>query len=149
MAKRAGSEEVRELSKFLGMFFERYMTDGKPIPPEVHPLRVLSEMAERAPQRALLGVKMAIGDCIEIARHWSSDRVKEADIALRAEGAPTLSEIRRRYSRRFAAIIVRGKIVDEAEYHLVAGIVSDSSTPPEQTVLLEVLLNNYASGQGR
>ena len=107
MAKRAGSEEVRELSKFLGMFFERYMTDGKPIPPEVHPLRVLSEMAERAPQRALLGVKMAIGDCIEMSRARLTliytTRRQHSSTARRFCSGQFIGHIRRRPKVRFDA----------------------------------------------
>jgi hypothetical protein len=76
------------------------MTDGKPVPPEVHPLRVLREMTKKSPKRALLGLKMAIGDCLESSRHWSPDQVAAADDALRADGAVTLSEMRRRASTR-------------------------------------------------
>lgn len=94
------SQEAQELSAFLGHFFDRYMTDGTPIPSEIHPLNVMREMAERSPKRALLGLKMAIGDCLEMARGWPPEQVQEADDALRSEGIVTLSELRIRYYRQ-------------------------------------------------
>ncbi len=100
-------------------------------------------MAERAPKRAMLGLKMTIGDCIETARPWTPGQMKEVDEALRAERILTWSELCRRYWRRFATIVERGKIVDDSEYYLVRGIVSDASPPPEQVIILEALLSDY------
>lgn len=93
----------------------------------------------------MLGLKMAIGDCIEMARPWTPGqvKVKEVDEALRAERVLTLSELRHRYWRRFATIVERGKIVGDSEYYLVRGIVSGASPPPEQVITLEALLGDY------
>ena len=97
MARKAPSPEFEELAAFLTFFFDNYMTAGEPIPPEVHPLRVLLQTAERAPKRALIGLKMALGDCLELAAHWPPQKVKAADDALRDRDLLTLSELRRRY----------------------------------------------------
>lgn len=87
-------QEASDLTRFLGVFFDRYMSEGKPVPPEVHPMRFLSEMAEKAPKRALIGVRMAVADCVEMAAHWTDEKVQEADATLKTEGALSLTEVR-------------------------------------------------------
>lgn len=148
MAKRPMTLEGRELMEFLGFFFDQYMAEGKPVPPEVHPLKFVREMAERAPTRALLGLKMAVADCIECSTHWHADQVKQADTALRDAGIVTLSEMRRRYWKLFSAIIERGRILSDQEYHLVKGVTSDGTVPPEQSALLDQLMNDYEAREG-
>lgn len=86
MAMRPMPPEGRELMEFLGFFFDKYMTDGKPVPPDVHPLKFVREMADRAPKRALLGLKMAVADCLEASAHWDAEQVRQADAALRDAG---------------------------------------------------------------
>lgn len=147
MAKAIDEQESHELSAFLGFFFDHYVANGRPNPPETHPLNVLRQIAERAPKRAFAGLKMAIGDLIEATSHWSPEQVKEADDVLRAAGIVTLSELRRRYSRRFSKIIKRCKILSEVDYYLVRGIVCDTSVPPDQLPLLGALLADYEMRQ--
>jgi hypothetical protein len=130
MAKRPITPEGRELMEFLGFFFDKYMTDGKPIPPEVHPLKFVRKMAERAPKRALLDLKMAVADCIEASVHWQSEQASQADAALRDAGAVTLSEMRRRYWKRVSAILKRGRILNDPEYYFARGVASDGTARP-------------------
>ena len=148
MAKGPMTLEGRELMEFLGFFFDQYVAEDKPIPPEVHPLKFVHDMAERAPVRAHPGLKMAVADCIESSIHWHADRVKQADTALRDAGIVTLSEMRRRYSKQFSAIIERGRILSDQEYHLVKGVTSDETVPPGQSALLDQLMNDYEAREG-
>jgi hypothetical protein len=134
--------------EFLGFFFDRHMAAGKPIPPEVHPLKFVREMAKRAPRRALLGLKMAVADCIESSTHWHADRLKQADAALRDAGIVTLSEMRRRYWKRFSVIVERGRIPSDQEHRLVKGVTSDGTVPPEQSALLDQSMNDYEAREG-
>lgn len=146
MTKSKFTGEMDDLSAFLGFFFENFMANDASVPPEVHPLKFVRETAVRAPKRALLGLRMAIGDCIESSVHWSVQQVKEADDALRARGIATLSEMRRRYYRRFISILERGKIATEEEYYLVKAIAGGSSPPSDQALVLERLLSEYEDG---
>ena len=95
-------QELSDLTDFLGAFFDRYMTDGKPVPPEFHPVRVLSQMIEKSPKRALMGVRMAVADCIELASIWTAERVQEADDELTTAGTLSLTEVRSRFAARKA-----------------------------------------------
>lgn len=143
MAGGKMSPEAQELARFVGFFYDRYMNAGRRFPPEVHPLRFVSEMAEKSPGQALSGLKMAVGDCIEMTSRWNCTRVEELDEALRSNGIITLSEIRRRYWRRFKAILERGKIRNEQEYYFVKAVSLDTSTPMAEASVLELLLEDF------
>ena len=144
MITTKATDETHELTAFLEFLFDNYMADG--VSPEVHPAKFVRELAERAPKRALLGLRMAIGDCIEASASWPAQKVKEADDALRARGIATLSEMRRRYWRRFIRILKRGKISTEDEYYLLKAIATGSSPPSDQALVLERLLTEYENG---
>ena len=68
------------------------------------PCTELDEGELRAPKTSLKGWRMAVNDCIEMSSHWSTARVIAMDTALRKAGIVTLSEIRRCYSTRLAAV---------------------------------------------
>jgi hypothetical protein len=136
------SPEAQELTLFLGFFVDHYMN----IPAELHPLNFVRETSEKAPSRAPQGLRMAVNDCIEMSSHWDEDRVKMADDALKAHGIVTLSEIRRRYWRRFKAILKRGKIRNEEEYYLVKAISLDASPRAAEVSVLALLLEEYEGG---
>lgn len=75
------------------------MAGGKPVSPEIHPLNVLREMAEKSPKRAAIGLRIAVADCLEMSLPWTSIQVAEADNILRTEGVVTLSDLRQRFQR--------------------------------------------------
>jgi len=87
---------AEELASFLGIFFDCYMADGGPVPPDGHPLHALRQMTKKDPKRALAELKMAVRDCLEASAQWGPEKVAEADAILDAGGAITLTEMRRR-----------------------------------------------------
>lgn len=105
----------------------------------------LDESEMRAPKTALKGWRMAVNDCIEMSSHWSAARVMRMDSALRLAGIVTLSEVRRRYSTKLAAILKRGRIRGEVEYYLAAALVDDtaSSLSAEERAHLQVLVSEF------
>lgn len=66
---------------------------------------------------------MAINDTVEATLDWTHQQVAEADAKFAAAGTFTLSEIRRRYSRKFAKVMKRGVIRSETEYYLLKGVL--------------------------
>ncbi|PND36803.1 hypothetical protein C1O66_04125 [Paucibacter aquatile] len=109
------------------------------------PCTELDESELRAPKTALKGWRMAVNDCIEMSSHWSADQVMSMDAALRKAGIVTLSEIRRRYSTRLAAILKRGRIRGEVEYYLAVALVADtaSNLSAEELVNLQALVAEF------
>jgi len=89
---------------------------------------------------------MAINDTIEDTLDWASAQVAEADVHFAAAGTFTLSEIRRRYSKKYLQVLKRGVIRNEVEYYLVKGIMDGIIEPEAREVLqLQAMLNAYES----
>lgn len=65
---------------------------------------------------------MAINDIVEETANWRPEAVAAADARFAAAGTFTLSEVRRRYSKKYLQILKRGVIRSETEYYLLKGI---------------------------
>lgn len=86
-----------ELTVFLGLFFDRYMANGKPTSPDIHPLNVLHQMKAKSPKKAETGLRMAVADCLAMTAPWTTEQVLEADGFLGSNGAITLSDLKQRF----------------------------------------------------
>ncbi len=118
------------------------------LPAEHHPLAVLESMEQKSMSQARLGLGLAINDTLEDSWDLSPAEVTAIDDDLAGRGIVTLSELRRRYSRQFKGILKRGKIRDETEYYLVAGILASftaDATDEERTRLSE-MVGAYEAG---
>jgi hypothetical protein len=137
--------EYLSLKAFFRVFIEYETSES--IPLDIHPLTMLDELERKAPKRALLGLKMAINDCVEMASDWQPSKVSQLDDALRLAGIITLSAVRHRYTKNVASILKRGKLRTEVEYYLVAGVLADVSTPltHQERLALEAMSHAYAS----
>lgn len=133
-------EQLLELKSFAVAVMTSADTIGEEL--ALAPCADLDESELRAPKTAIKGWRMAVNDCIEMSNHWSAARVISMDTALRSAGIVTLSEVRRRYSTRLAAILKRGRIRGEGEYHLLAALVADtaSSLSAEERENLQALV---------
>jgi hypothetical protein len=104
-----------------------------------------SEMVR--PNTAVRDLINAIKDTLEYSFNVQHhiDEVAEIDRACAAHGVITLSELRRRYSKKFQSILTRGKIRNEAEYYIIKGIVDghpQEGTPlEEQSKLIGMLMD--------
>ncbi|MDM0118047.1 hypothetical protein QTI66_38895 [Variovorax sp. J22R133] len=76
------------------------------------------------------GLQVAIHRIVEMTSDWTTDQVDEADAWFAAAGAFTLSEIRRRYSKKYFRVLKRGAIRSQTEYDLVKGIVEAGGIEP-------------------
>lgn len=127
--KAFSSEQYERLKKFIGLFYEWYM--AKPHhSPRSHPLAVLAELESKSAPQARRGLDMAINDCVEMSSEWSPERVAHADRRLSENGAPSLSEIRKSYSKKYFQILKRGRIRSLHEYYFLKGIVDGGSIEP-------------------
>ncbi len=55
--------------------------------------------------KALIGLKQAVNDAIEMTSHWDIEAVRKLDDALHANGIVTLSALRRKYWGRYKRIL--------------------------------------------
>lgn len=76
---------------------------------------------------------MAVNDVVEMSSDWKPSQLAEADARFAAVGALTLSEVRRRYSKKYLQVLKRGAIRSEAEYYLIKGIADGAGIEPGAT----------------
>ncbi len=75
---------------------------------------------------ALKGLRQAANDVLQDLSDMKPELLSTIDLAARSAGVVTLSELRRRYSRKYKSILRRGSLRSETEYYLVKGVVDDS-----------------------
>ena len=118
------AEREREYAD-LGAFLDMYATHFRKIDPADprHPTNAGTRIAAAVGKsKALVGLRQAINDTREDLQVLTPEQVSKLDSLLIDAGIVTLSELRRRYSRQYKAILRRGKIRNDTEYYLVKGI---------------------------
>ncbi|MGH6614693.1 hypothetical protein [Sphingomonas sp.] len=113
----SGDLDHERMKRFMDFFATEVM--AIPRDSDIHPLRVLQAIEERSPSNARKGLRMAVNDMVEMSEDFSLDEVTRLDARLSAQDALTLSQARLQFSRRLKAILKRGWIRGEMEYHLV------------------------------
>lgn len=122
-------KKYEELKKFVSLFYEWFMF--KPHHrPESHPLVVLEKLENKSKAQAMRGLQIAINDCVEDSSEWSPEVVALVDKRFFLNGAPSLSEVRAKYSRKYLQILKRGGIKSLDEYYIVKGIVDGGGIEP-------------------
>jgi hypothetical protein len=76
---------------------------------------------------------MAVNDTVEATANWTPEAVAKADVKFTAAGTFTLSEVRRRYSKKYLQILKRDVIRSETEYYLLKGIADGGGFEPGAT----------------
>lgn len=136
--------EYELLKAFFAAWGERFPCSVD-LPAEQHPLAVLKSMEQKSMSQARLGLGLAINDSLEGSWDLSPAEVTAIDLDFAACGIVTLSELRSRCSRQFKAILKRGKIRDETEYYLVAGILASftADATDEERMKLDEMVGAY------
>lgn len=89
---------------------------------ETDPVKGLDRVAARSPAMARKSLTIGIGDMIEATDWWPADRVAAFDQELERDGLPTLSLLRREFSRKIGRILKRGMIRNEEEYFAIRNV---------------------------
>ncbi len=93
---------------------------------ELNPAKVSRFAVEKfGKAKVLVGLRQAVNEHLEDFQEFTPVQVAELDKELRAQGIVTLTELRWRHSRQYAAIRERGSIESDAEYLLVSGILDE------------------------
>lgn len=138
------TEEYAKLKSFMGLYFDWYMASPNS-KPETHPLLILEATEKKSLSQAKRGLEMAINDSVEMSNDWTPEQVAEADKKFAKRGLPTLSKLRRRYSRKYSQVLKRGSIKSVQEYYLLKGIADDLSIGmlPLEREKVGSMLNQY------
>ena len=90
---------------------------------EQRPIAILTALEAKSMARARQGLRMAIGDIVEMTENYSQQQIATIDRALTAGGLPTLSEVRARFWSKIAAILKRGAVRNETDYHALRNVI--------------------------
>jgi len=146
------SPEYDELKAFLRFFSERFF-DLRTIAPAARPLAVLELHERESPERAPGELRMAVNNCMEMSGAWPLAQVSQLDAELRSRNLPTLSQVRQRVWGRYAALLKRGQVRNEAEYQLVRGVLADAplaaALPEPERRLLQTVRAAYELERSR
>jgi len=126
------TEDYDKAKLFVGNFYDLYMRRASS-KPESHPIAVLENFELKSMANARRGLAMAINDIVEDTSGWHPEQVASANREMNKVGAFTLSEIRRRYSKKYFQVLKRGVIRSETEYYLLKGIVDGGGIEPGAT----------------
>ena len=129
---KLSSEDYEKLKMFMGHFFDWYQAFAG-MPSEIHPLAVLLGFEKKSLSGAKQGLQEAINDIVEFTGNWHPEQVAEADAKFAAAGTFTLTEVRRRYSKKYLQLLRRGVIRKETEYYLLKGILDGGGMEPGAT----------------
>lgn len=130
--KSISNDDYQGLKTFLDRYFEWYAPKYPTTPPG-GPSRFLEQLEKTSLANAKKGLCMALNDIAEESAHWTTDKIAIADARFLASGTFTLSEIRRRYSKKYLQILQRGVIRSEIEYYLIKGMRDGGSIEPSTT----------------
>ncbi|PKO69050.1 MAG: hypothetical protein CVU22_06540 [Betaproteobacteria bacterium HGW-Betaproteobacteria-16] len=149
MARPLTPEKAAEFEDLL-RFHEHFDQVGW-VPPRNPPPDTRAEVARIEAQfgksKALLGLRQALGDILEMTSSRSPAWVQQFDATCRAAGVKTLSECRVVYWSKYRRVLERGKIVNHEQFHMLTAIAiaSDMALPlaPAERELLEAMLEDY------
>lgn len=116
MADEADIDDIR-LRDFLSFFAGKYRPAEKLLP-------TLQTMTRK-------DLHDAISDCMDMSLQFTPMEVAKFDSELRLHDIPSLSELRRRYSRVYARVMKRGRIEEETEYYLLRNVLFDPGEKAE------------------
>ena len=139
-------EEIGKLKRFMGLFYEWF--EAKPHhPPDIHPVMVMEQLERKSLSQARRGLEMAINDIVEATSGWDQEVIALADTRFLQNGAPSLSEVRIKYSRKYLQILKRGNIRSQREYYLVKGILDGSGLEDrsDEAKKVAVMVADYES----
>jgi hypothetical protein len=139
---QANETEFNELAAYIAFYATHVWRVSLDSP--THPSRFL-ETDKFTKSQLLAGLRQAANDTVEDSSQYSLEQVTAFDDACKANQVLTLSEIRRRFSRKFKSILANRRISNDTDYYLVAGVINDmgSSVSNDERRLLEELAVAY------
>jgi hypothetical protein len=91
-------------------------------------------------------IKMVVSDVVEWSRDLTGEQLMILDSQLASEGLPTLSAMRNANYRTAIAVLDRGAVRNQEEWHILNALVSDTADRTLSTVerqQAERLLSEY------
>jgi hypothetical protein len=153
MARLMSPEREKEYAELVG-YIDFWATELRGIRRDdpIHPTNVGASIVERfGRSKALQGARQAANDTVEELRDRGLEYIRVLDEVLLARNLLTFSEVYRRYGRAYQRIVKRGKILNDTEFYIVSGVLSDLTLPMtnEERAELCRLSNAFEARIGR
>jgi hypothetical protein len=90
--------EYAKMKEFLSLYVARYF-NLEDLPAEKHPIASLEALEKKSMKKALIGLRMAIRDCVEMSKHFDRAEIEKFDAQLKSQHMLTLSDLMEQCSR--------------------------------------------------
>jgi hypothetical protein len=147
MAGSIKNEEYERLKASFEILFRLLEPNFDSLPNNIRPTTILTNMEKTSPAAARAGLQMAISDMVEMTTSWQPDRLFEVDKALSEKSLLTLSDLRARFSKKYAALLKRGVVRDIVEYYLLKGVRDEALLEPHVFEQIDLMLNAYENSR--
>ncbi|MFM9921888.1 hypothetical protein VLK31_02755 [Variovorax sp. H27-G14] len=145
-ANKLTTEDYERLKTFFVCYVDWFIPEThRSKNPDDQPLAFLRRVEQTSLANAKKGLQMAVNDTVEATAEWTPEQVAAADAKFTAAGTFSLSEVRRRYSKKYLQILKRGVIRSETECYLIKGILDGGGIDPGATesTQLQAMLNDF------
>ena len=139
--------EYQRLKGFVLYFADKYLSFVD-LPENERIANVVSRIEiEKGKDAALVGLKQALNDCMEMTKAMTLDEIIQFDAELSSHGIMTLSEARLKYSKSVARILKNRRLSSAVDYYLAKGILAQSSMIIEDGIrqLFSEAVDSYES----
>jgi hypothetical protein len=145
---RITAADYEPLKAFFGAMIDRVLPDAAFLPTDQRPLAVLAAFEARSAAIARKSLAMGVADMVEMCFGLSPVQVAAIDAELEAQGIPTLTTVRARFSSRIRRILEKGKIRGEVDYHALRNVV-EALPEEEQSQAWQILASFEARMAGK
>jgi hypothetical protein len=127
-------------------WFERSLELIWHMPPEMRaiadPMAEVAKAEKMSPARAIKSVAVSIADTIGMTDRHSREDVARIDALFEREALPSLTSMKRLFSRKVGKILKSGKVTSEEDYYTLKVLV-DRDLPEAARAEIEALLGGY------
>lgn len=114
---------------------------------EHRPAQQIEQLEQRSKRLARTGVDQAFNDCMEMLQGLDSVSVNRLNRRLQELNLPSLGDVQRLFSKKYAAVLKRGRIRTETEFYLLRNVLDAPQTSPADREKVALLLEAYEFGR--
>ena len=78
-----------------------------------------------------------------VSERLRPEALQRLDLALAQIGAPSVSQMRRKYLKRYTTILQRGVLKNDDEFYMLKNMLDDPDLPDDEKSKILPLINDY------
>lgn len=127
---------------FASIFIEKYL-NLESVPREERPMERLAALEAKGPKSAAKALAEAISDLLVMAAQFSPEEVAEFEQVLKDSGAPSLADMRIKYSKRYRALIQKRVISNDRDFYFLKNVADSADLSEEDKSKVLALISKY------